>query len=113
MTLPLRVTVGATTYTIVQDQAAMDERRRATGRDAVGRVDATTQQIFVSPSGGPDYQADTLLHEVLHCVWIAAGDRRDKVDNETAIAALTPGLLATLRQNPELVACLLGRETPP
>lgn len=55
----------------------------------------------------PSQQRDTLLHEVLHAILTDSPFRLSNDDEERAIRAVTPGLLAALRDNPDLVKFLL------
>lgn len=90
---------------VVEDhQVALD--RFAVGVEhAVGLTDLYrgTMKIRGGAEQSPDALADTLLHEVLHTVAHLL-----KVEmEEDAVAAVSTGLLQTLRANPDLVRCLV------
>lgn len=104
--MPETVVVATVRYTVVTDEAAIDRRIVERGHTFSGLTDLTAQRIYVDPRQGWDSQADTLLHEVLHCVYWAAGNPQRKLREEEVVHRLTPLLLATLRDNPALVACL-------
>lgn len=72
------------------------------------------QRILISPAQKHDSTADTLLHEVLHGLFVTAGLRKHVVSEkveEQLISALTPQLLDTLRRNPKLVTFLTDAKT--
>ena len=100
--VPPTVRVGPYTYSIVMDRVLV----HAVDSGANGTTSPELQRISVDPDRGRDAVAKTVLHEVLHAVWTNAGDRGDKVDEETAIRTLSAGLLGVLRDNPALVAYL-------
>jgi hypothetical protein len=71
-----------------------------------GHVDYRAQEIVVSQAQHPDQQLDTLLHEALHAL-----DHTLKLElSEEQVHALAGGLLALMRDNPELTARLGGFE---
>lgn len=57
--------------------------------------------------------AETLLHELMHCVWAHTGLKAHAVSDheEQVIAAVAPPLLEALRRNPDLVAYLTASGT--
>lgn len=54
----------------------------------------------------PSLVAQTLLHEVLHAVWVFTPLPTKR--EEDVVTALSPILLDVLRRNPEVVAFLVG-----
>lgn len=71
--------------------------------------------ITVDPSMCRDQMADTVLHEVIHCV-LEQGVEVGKISTsnvedfeEYLVRRLTPRLLAVLQDNPDLVDWLLDR----
>jgi hypothetical protein len=71
-----------------------------------GQVDYRAQEIVISQAQHPDQQLDTLLHEALHAL-----DQTLRLElSEGQVHALAGGLVALLRDNPELAARLGGRE---
>lgn len=87
------------------------------GRTALGTTGLDDQTIKVKTLGpggvGPDVQRETILHETLHAVfYLHKLDRylsSKEDDGEEFIDALSPALLAVLRQNPALVRYLMDR----
>jgi hypothetical protein len=110
--VPSRLRVGPFVYEIVLDSRHIDRGNRGeyNGSNLVLRLDPTM------PAGR---MRVTLLHELFHAVFDAAGHRQgfataddeaqDKA-REAFIDALSPGLLLVLRENPGLVAYLTGED---
>lgn len=126
--LPSALRIGHLTYRVVQDDAVLGEHSVRSRGDFAGWSHSGTQQITLGSRAvraggaplGPDYVAETLLHEVLHsCLRVAAcdpdADARAGLDDveERAVSALSGPLLAALRDNPQLIAFLLDRVVPP
>jgi hypothetical protein len=61
----------------------------------------------LDPDLAPDQMADTLLHETMHAVLTVTAPTLTKCDQEGFIQHLSGMLLATLRENPVLVAYIL------
>lgn len=104
MRLPRLIRVGAYRYAVTFKK----------GMGRLGETDSNKGTITLQPGQGPDYLADTLLHEVLHACWwrtfAATGlEFVSQPQEESIIAALTPTLLEVLRDNPVLVKFLTGR----
>lgn len=112
--LPEHVRVGATVYAVAIDDATLSAESLKMGGDLAGFSSHSTQQIALASGLGPDYLADTLLHEVLHSCLRAAGydpndDGRPGRDvEERTVKAMTGQLLGVLRANPDLVAFLIA-----
>lgn len=100
---PTSIKVGPFHYRVVEDADLV-------GRDRCGEIRYGTLTIALSPNTAPDRQAETLLHEVLHAVWEIGLDvvSEPKHNTETVIERLSPHLLSVLRDNPDLVAYLVG-----
>ena len=102
MTPPRLVKVGALSYTVHHDQD------RISGGDR-GNIDAESNAIRIAPSLEASRKRVIVLHEVVHAVLEAAGWRWDDTrerGHEDVVNTITPGLLAVLRDNPDLVAYL-------
>lgn len=101
---PSKVRVGQMTYSVefVDDLTQVEDGRRLSGC-----LLHEEQRIFVKTGDGPDWTRDTLLHEVLHAAFFAAGVAGG--DNELAVSRLTPVLLGFLRDNPKLITYLQER----
>lgn len=77
------------------------------GDELLGITRAIDLNIFVAPGQHPLVLMDTVLHEALHACMSAHGiDAGDHDNEERLVRALTPALLALLRDNPKLVAYL-------
>ncbi len=77
------------------------------GDELLGITRAADLKILVAPHQHPFVRMDTVLHETLHACITAHGiDAGDHDTEERLIRALTPALLALLRDNPKLVSYL-------
>lgn len=85
-------------YRIVHDPALVD---------IVGETKAEQQLIKLRPGQGPDYEADTVLHEAIHAMLSHAPIDLEHELEEKVCLVLAPALLDLLRRNPKLVAYLL------
>lgn len=106
---PKKVQVGPYSYEVdISPEAGARAKVEDQNAHTVGNVQHSAQRINIDSEQGPDQLADTLLHEVLHAVWSAAGVHVGPVAKfeELVVASLTPTLLDTLRRNPDLVAYL-------
>jgi hypothetical protein len=72
-----------------------------------GNVDHVEQIIKVSNGLKIDRKAETLLHEVLHCIFLGLGEYELHA-NESLINALSSALVQVLKDNKELSALLAG-----
>ena len=109
MTLPTHVQVGPIRYSLAVDQAAIDH----TGSGKAGNTNHPLQTILLSSEQGPDQEADTVLHEVLHACLHQSDGELSVEQEERLVLSLAPLLLDTLRRNPELVAYLMGAKEEP
>jgi len=76
--------------------------------DACGACDMESMTIAVDPGKHEDYARVTLLHEILHACIRSSDPTLDDEHEETAVAAISSPLLAALRDNPGVVAYLVG-----
>jgi hypothetical protein len=77
--------------------------------DACGSCDMVSLTIAVDAGRSEDYAKAILLHEILHACIRSSDPTLDDEAEETAVAAITSPLLATLRDNPTVVAYLLDQ----
>lgn len=107
----MKIKIGPYKFTVVFDKKKqLEAQKKLKQGDTFGMMDPFSQTIWVDPDQAEDSKADTLLHEVLHAVWLAAGAHESKPKTEEAvISTLTPGLLCALRNNPNLVKFLVGK----
>jgi hypothetical protein len=71
----------------------------------LGEVDHIEQTIRLSSSLKPHRKAETLLHEILHCLLFEMGEM-ELHGNEPFINMLSATLVQVLRDNPGLLAFL-------
>lgn len=99
---PKTLTVGAYRYKFIEDVSIAGEN--------VGEHLPMEQLIKLVPGQAPDFERDTVLHEVLHaCIHKTCLSEMEvwgKNHEEAIVVALTPILLDTLRRNPKLVQYL-------
>ena len=108
MKLPKSVKIGPHVYSVVDEERAILALRDE-GKYGITRPDRL--EIHVDPSGAHTQVADTLLHEVLHCIWDQGALRtEDPGLEERVICSLATGLLDALRSNPKLADFLLREE---
>ena len=98
--MPAGVQVGPTYYTIHCDELAL-----LALRGLLGQAHEREQSIEIDPHQGPDMLAETLFHEVLHCVLFPVG-LDDHVD-EKVVRVICSSLFDTMRRNPALMEALL------
>ncbi len=66
-------------------------------------------RIEINQALGPSLRASVLVHEILHAMFATAMIPVDDATEETVIRALTPQILALIRDNPRLIAALAAR----
>jgi len=96
--LPSQVKVGATVYRI-EEWPARDANRA----HLLGEADHSFRRIRIDTSYGGFVAAVTLLHEILHCVWIGWRLGTDNASDERIIESFERGLAAVWVDNPELM----------
>lgn len=109
MLLPDKVQIGPMSYSVVcSEMAGAKIKNEAKNTDCLGLHEPKTQRISLDPDQGSDCEADTLLHEVLHAVWMIGGMQEGAASKheELVVTTLATLLLDTLRRNPKLVAYL-------
>lgn len=115
--LPETVIVGRLVYTVVSDAARFHELSQGDLGVRASDHGATNHHrtlMAINPSDSPEQQADTLLHEILHCCWfVSNADDLTAVEGhreEETIARLTPWLTMVLAQNPAVAAFIQNPE---
>jgi hypothetical protein len=107
--VPKSIVVGAYTYSVEVDQTAIDAASREQGTRLSGSADHLRQCIALDPSLGPDALAETLMHECLHAMFQQAGCHgMDNEDVERIVVLAGHQLVEFVRDNPELVAFVMG-----
>lgn len=95
--LPRQLRIGPMTWSVTLDPLLSD---------AVGETRAQKLTIRLAPGQAPDYERDTLLHEVMHAILIHNALELEHDFEEKLCLTLAPALLDTLRRNPRLRAYL-------
>jgi hypothetical protein len=110
VTLPRKVKVGSTRYTV---QATEDALMRAEHKEMSGLSGHTDYNaIVVDQKLAADRFAEVLLHETLHATFEHCGLAYDLEGQEggleeQVVRRLAPVLLGVLRDNPKLVRFLI------
>lgn len=117
--LPTEVIVGRFIYRVTQDADEWTERGttdRMVEATTYGATNHHKLLILINPAQLPRQKADTLLHEVLHCVWAISSlpfvkELADDVDyEEMTIGHVTPWLVLVFNENPDLYAYITDPE---
>jgi hypothetical protein len=115
--IPTHLRIGHLLYTITVDDDVVNAEGVKDNANYAGFSHSVRQLIALRADNPPDYQAETLLHEMLHqCLRVTGVDpdadaKAGVADvEERAIKALAGPLLRTLRDHPGLVAYLVGQE---
>jgi hypothetical protein len=110
---PKSIKVSAFRYQVFFDRAELATAQKESETSCLGAVNHDELRIVVDPKLPHDQQADTLLHEVEHAIFHAVGiHAKDKLTEHDVIERTNTLRLAVLRENPELVAFLMGEVEP-
>lgn len=115
--LPASVTIDGVTYRIiVDDNIDPDPERKSQGYREDGEFDAALQEIRLRPGMSLDYARHILVHETLgHGCWehagLTAAGGPMEVFEEQIVTALARRWIGFLRDNPEFLAFVTGRDT--
>lgn len=103
MTLPKKVKIGPFWFSVEKTSLLEDK---------VGMMDYRKQKIFIFDDMNEDIMADTLLHEILHTIFYASGVNEDfdHDGQERIVNTFATPLLQIIRDNPELVEFLKGKD---
>ena len=104
--MPGSVKIGPFEYRVVAEAADHLAAEKDQGTRLDGRGSAPEQAIHINPQHVEMYQRSTMIHEILHQVFVVAGTGIDTDDEEKICRALEGGLLGALRENPDLVRWL-------
>jgi hypothetical protein len=112
-TIPARLRIGHLAYTVTVSDAEVDKTSNEEKTTLSGFSEHHRQRIVLREDNVPDYQAETLLHEILHqCLRVCGvnpdSDAKAGVADveERTVSSMSGPLLAALRDNPDLVAYL-------
>jgi len=111
--IPSAVKVGPIVYSVF---VGGEEWEQAHLRDQtpglLGLTESERAQITLPDSLAPGPEREVVLHEVLHAIYQVGGNMIERVERdqleEDSIRLISPGLLGVLRENPDLVAYLVG-----
>jgi hypothetical protein len=103
--VPRRVQIGPTSYRI---QVETEVRRDDNDQRLWGQHRAGDSVIRIDAGQSRQHARTTILHEVLHAVDYTVAGSSDCQMSEEMIDRLSFALLAMMRQNPSLIAFLLG-----
>lgn len=110
---PKSIKVSAFRYQVFFDRVELAQAQKDSETDCMGATNHSELRIVVDPKLPRDQQADTLLHEVEHTIFHAVGiHSKDKLTEHDVIERTNTLRLAVLRENPELVAFLVGEAGP-
>lgn len=120
MPIPTQIRIGHLRYTITVDDDLINAESVKDGVKYAGLSQSSKQAIVLRKDNPPDYQAETLLHEIIHqCLRVTGVDpdedaKANVVDvEERAVKAIAGPLLRVLRDHPELVAYLVNDDDAP
>lgn len=105
--MPSAVQVGPFVYAVAIDDAGLNAEAVTQRQGLDGVTDMATKRIYLRSKLAPEYEAETLLHEVIHTINDMVGLMDD--GEETRTRAQSPALLDVLRRNPQLVSFLLAQ----
>lgn len=71
-----------------------------------GIVQHKTGEILIADDLGPECSAETMLHEIIHCIEYATNLNLE----ENEVWCISRGIYTVLRDNPQLVAAIQFRE---
>ncbi len=101
------VQVGPFTYSLVWSTSALTLIGVEKKRNFQGYTDHFAQTITIRDDMPRDSAQDTLLHEIIHCVWASTGMyQREAIAEEEVAASISPMLLQAFRDNPRVMEFL-------
>lgn len=104
--MPATVKVGPFDLAVAADADGHLAAETEAGTRLDGRSSGRDQVIHIHPQHTATYQKSTMIHEIIHMVFLVAGTVITDDDAEQICRALEGGLLGVLRENPDLVAWL-------
>ena len=121
--MPDEIRFGALVYKVLCDDT-FSERKLQSGfvkeDDVWGFTDEARSLICILPDASPQQQANTLIHEVLHVIFMSQGMEpllkalrvREGIE-EYIISLVTPTLHAVLVDNPAVIAYIQDPDPSP
>jgi hypothetical protein len=111
LTLPTKLKIGPVDYTVKQVKKLRDTDSEGKTRSLHGDIAWTKARIRIRKDQAESRKVVTLVHEALHGLLENAAF--DGPHPENVIAILAFGLVELLRDNPELVALIVGMPYTP
>ncbi len=109
---PIRI--GPYNYTVTFDKNVINAESVTAGQTRQGQTDYDGEHILVDPTLSAGVRAEVLLHEIMHAIQNTVGiGSKERIVAHEHIYRTTPTLLAVLRDNPHLVAFLVGDGVTP
>lgn len=103
----MKVQIGSLTYQVMDAEVALSpEGDEVFGSTHHGPGEIHIARTIHGEEISPTVRQDTLMHEILHACYFAAGSPLDDQE-ELAVTTLSLRLLEALQGNPELVARLV------
>ena len=110
MKRPETIKVGAMSYKVVYDKAALDAIAVLSHKHLMGDTSHLHLLMTIDDTLPEQVIRDTLLHETLHTLWVSGGFGDLEMTQEQLVSALTPRLLSVLRDNPVLAGYLVSEK---
>ena len=108
--LPTTVKVGPYIYSVSTNESEL-RREETNGRVHLrGCTDSQHLKIMIDATLAVGMQRQTLWHEVKHAIVDVLTMSNDKRSDEDWIARTAPMELAVMRENPSLLAFMLGED---
>lgn len=113
--LPSSIKIGRHVYEVTRERRRWAEVTAGSAVDPDGHGGTLhhLSLIVVNPVDAPTQQADTLWHEIMHVAWFVSGVRIGDLSGldgpqveEYLVGQLSPWLVQTLVDNPELIEFL-------
>lgn len=113
--IPESVKVGPHTYSVGNDDRELRIAGREMDADLIGHSDHVHLRITVESGLAHSLEQETVLHEVLHCVFSITNladelNEKDEGNEEKFIQRISPLLLQVIQENPELMRYLYEKE---
>ena len=116
--MPTKVKIGTQNWTVIERSSNMDD---ALSSSAYGYTLVRSSTIIIDADAPPSRKRQTLLHELLHAIRYSMGNSTIPAtsDDESKttdawehyfIGIYEEGVLAILRDNPQVTAYLLSEE---
>lgn len=108
--IPTTIRIGPYDYTVIVDSERIKELERETSSELYGITSPGILEIALQPNVADMVLRETLLHELIHALFYNTGisERFTDKTEEQIVRALSPALFSLLRDNPALVACIMG-----